>query len=254
MADPVVIDTYLGNTKWVKFRVRRKNKNSYYDVTTASQIQMEVGRVGDLAPMTPIPCVPTAPGADWITGLVPVLISAGDVTARVGTYKYTLTIFNAPYEDTADSGFFEVRDRPVTTYTLPGGGGNQFTATNVNYGVNAGTSIIKAGMPVTRLATGVDLATAAPAYRQADGIAISDCIPGATCLYISNGSLRLSDWTDVVGTPALALGSSYYVDNINGMMTTTVPDLPLYGLRQIVGETQNDTQTLYLVSGMVVIL
>jgi hypothetical protein len=254
MADPLNIDTHLGNTKWVKFRVRRKNLNTVYDVSLSSQILLEVGRVGDPAPLTPIPCVNTAPGASWITGLVPCLLSAGNVTARVGTYKYALTVFNSPYEDTVDSGFIEVRDRPVTAYALPGGGGNQFTATNVNSGINAGTSIIRAGMPIARLANGVDAAVASGAYLQADGIAISDCIPGSVCLYISNGSLRLSDWTAVFGAPSLPVGSSLYLDKTTGHLTTTLPAIPDFSLLQIVGETQDSAQTLYLTFGYTVAL
>lgn len=244
------LSIYLGNSRYIPFRLRRMSIQGYWNVTQFSDIEVEYRRIGDPAPLTPVSCSPLSPGAVWSAGLVPALVSPLDVTARVGTYEYTVTLYASGLELTAGAGRLEVLDRPVPLFAGPGG----ISWASTNLMSYPALTNIAAGQVVARTAGGMVLANAGPSYLQADGVAVADAIAGGMCLFINNGTLTMPNWTGIFGTTSLPLGGQFYLDVAPGGLTVTVPTLPLSGLRQNVGETVTDPQTLSVTLNYTVIL
>lgn len=103
--------TYEGNQLALPFELRREGIMGTWDVSTASQIALEVTRP-DGTNMAPILAQSAHPDASWSTGIVVVVISGSDVTAAIGTYPYSLTVSIAGQIITAGTGLIEVLDRP----------------------------------------------------------------------------------------------------------------------------------------------
>lgn len=243
IASPIV-DLMLGNTVYLNLRLRKRGVRGGLNVSSAQRIAVEFARNGE-PPLAPVLASRTAAGADWIAGKVPVLVSPADLTARVGTYDVTVTVFDTPTEITATLGRVEVLPRPIAgALNLPAGG--SYTATNVISATNVSPATILAGAPVARTPTGVVLANAGLQPLQADGVCIASTGPGATCLYISNGTVSFPDWSPLFGGASLPVGSTFYLSDTPGMITTDLPDLPDYKLRQVIGETDVDPLKLYL--------
>ena len=108
--------------------------------------------------------------------------------------------------------------------------------------------VINAGSPVGAVSGGVAPASGASPVVSADGVAIVTTQPNTTCLYSATGQVRLADWTDVFGSPALAGATNLYLANAPGLITATepgiVPASPEYLLKQVIGNTTNDLQVL----------
>jgi hypothetical protein len=237
------IELHLANTRWVPLRLRKYGSRDSFNVSSAQKIAVEFAKIGE-APLPAIFASRTAPGADWIAGKVPVLVSPADLTARVGSYHVSVTIYDSPTEMTASMGRIEVLPRPVAgMLTLPNG--NSYASTNVMAGLNAGAYTIPMGAPVAVTGAGVVLASAAPGGLPCDGLAIADTGPGATCLYIAIGQLRIADWSVVFGSGSLPTGApELWLSTDLGKITDVEPQTPSYALRQVVGDVGNDPQVL----------
>lgn len=237
------IELYLANTRWLYLRLRRYGSRNPFNVSNVQKIAVEFAKIGE-APLPPVYASRTTIGADWIAGKVPVLVSPADVTARVGSYDISVTVFDAPIELTASIGRVEVLPRPVQgLVSLPNG--NSYSATNVMAGVNGNAYPIPAGAPVALSGGGVRLALGGPGYIPADGVAIVDSSPGSTCLFISNGQIRMADWSTVFGLSALPVGApELWLGAVQGTITDTEPTTGAFGLRQVVGDVGSDPQTL----------
>lgn len=89
--------------------------------------------------------------------------------------------------------------------------------------------IIKAGQPVYLKNTGhVGLAKAdAPSTSTVAGLASTNSNPGNTCSYFNDSNLTLTDWTEVIGTTTLTVGSIYYLSpTVAGKLTAVAPTIP----------------------------
>lgn len=98
------------------------------------------------------------------------------------------------------------------------------------------------GTPIQRdLASGLILAYAGTtgAVRRAQGLVVSDTEPAEITRYVFNGRLRLPDWTHVCGTAFLIPGTTYYLGDVAGKLTTTVPVRPDFALLQVVGQADD---------------
>lgn len=245
----VFVEAALGNLKTLPFRLRRKGTILNWDVSAATKIILESNLVGQSA-MAPIVANNAAPGADWANGLVPIQISSIDVTARVGTYEFWVTVYMGADAKGAFRGTIEVLPRPVfTPFPMPGGGA--YLSTDVLQGTNASDTVtIPQGAPVARVGDGqIALATADSAgAMRADGIAMTAIPPETPGLYFGTGSLALPDWTTITGAADLVDGASYYLDKVAGKLTTTLPSRPDFSLLQLIGEAA-DTRTLDLLIG-----
>lgn len=51
---------------------------------------------------------------------------------------------------------------------------------------------------------------------------------GASCKYLTDGTLTLEDWSGVVGSITLSVGALYYLSNLPGKLTMTAPTLEGY--------------------------
>jgi hypothetical protein len=103
--------TYEGNMVALPFELRREGVRGAWDVSTASQIALEVTTPAGVN-MAPIPAQSAHPDANWAAGIVVVVISGSNVTAAIGTYPYSLTVSIAGQVITAGTGLIEVLDRP----------------------------------------------------------------------------------------------------------------------------------------------
>jgi hypothetical protein len=62
---------------------------------------------------------------------------------------------------------------------------------------------------------------------QVAGLSITDTSSGATCRFLSEGSIERSDWSTVAGTVNLSAGVFYYLDSSTaGRITSTAPTTP----------------------------
>tara|TARA_R100001086_G_scaffold113502_3_gene57953 strand:- start:983 stop:1321 length:339 start_codon:yes stop_codon:yes gene_type:complete len=105
------VTTYEGNTRQLAFQLRRVGVRGGWDVSSATEIRLEVSRP-DGTSMTPIVASSGHAAASWPNGLVALEISASNVTATIGTYRYALTLDIGGETITAAVGSIEVRDRP----------------------------------------------------------------------------------------------------------------------------------------------
>lgn len=106
--------TYEGNTIALPFELHREGVKGVWDVSGATQIALEVTSPSD-ADMTPILADENHADADWAAGLVVVVITGSNVTALLGTYRYSLTVTISGQVITVATGLIEVLDRPGFT-------------------------------------------------------------------------------------------------------------------------------------------
>jgi hypothetical protein len=120
--------------------------------------------------------------------------------------------------------------------------------------VNKDASTIRAGQAVAvhSSGTGVVLANATVAGKDACGIATTDIAPSAAGVVQTEGQLVLSDWTYAVGSATLAARGVYYLDTIGGKITTTPPS-SVGNIWQKVG-VEIDTKTLLIELGPTILL
>jgi hypothetical protein len=92
---------------------------------------------------------------------------------------------------------------------------------------------IKAGQAVTSISTGVELANPANTSTLAIGLALGNINIGDPGVIVTAGQFSLDNWTDVIGSINLTVGSTYFLSNVSGKLSTTPPS----GLtNQIVGK------------------
>jgi len=92
---------------------------------------------------------------------------------------------------------------------------------------------IKAGQAVTSISTGVELANPANTSTLAIGLALGNINIGDPGVIVTAGQFSLDNWTDVIGSINLTVGSTYFLSSISGKLSTTPPS----GLtNQIVGK------------------
>lgn len=92
---------------------------------------------------------------------------------------------------------------------------------------------IKAGQAVTPTSTGVELANPASTTTLAVGLALGNIDVGDPGVIVTTGQFSLDDWTEVIGTTNLTAGSTYFLSNVSGKLSSTPPS----GLiNQIVGK------------------
>jgi hypothetical protein len=110
-ANQIRITVHEGNIKAIPIRLRVKGTKLYWDVSAALQIKLEYekGLGGEQAAVV---CDENHPLADWSQGKVIVVVSPADVTAEVGSYPFSLTVFNGSEQVTAVTGHIEVLERP----------------------------------------------------------------------------------------------------------------------------------------------
>jgi hypothetical protein len=240
------IQAYLGNSRYIPFRLRRYGSRTYWNVTTADRVQAEFQFNASVAPLTPLQCSRSSPGADWNNGLVPCLITPADVTARVGSYSYTVSVVTGILKETAGGGVLEILPRPAPTAIVQGE--TYYVSTNIETGTTATGVTIPMGAPVARTSAGIVLADASDADLDCDGISIAASSPGYACLYIPSGSIRLENWSAICGTVGLPglPGDPVYLDFVSGRITSVLPSLPDSAILQVIGEIADDAQTLAL--------
>ena len=102
---------YEGNTRNVRFELRKKGERAFFDVSAATKIQMEIDDPAGVE-IAPIEADILHPDADWANGRVIVVVSPADLTASVGTRHYALTVFLGTEEITVITGHAEVAERP----------------------------------------------------------------------------------------------------------------------------------------------
>ena len=104
-------ETYEGNAVALSFGLRREGIKGGWNVAGATQIALEVTRP-DGTSMAPILAQSGHPDANWTEGIVVVVITGSNVTATIGTYRYSLTVTISGQILTATTGTIEVQDRP----------------------------------------------------------------------------------------------------------------------------------------------
>lgn len=104
-------ETFFGNTKWLRFNLRRYLQKPAWDVSAAGQIVLEIEDPQGVD-RNPIMADSGAPGADWAAGVVMIEIGPGDVCGTIGTWSTALTLFIGGEEVTVASGPIECYDRP----------------------------------------------------------------------------------------------------------------------------------------------
>lgn len=109
----VRFEVYEGNARDLPFQLRRKGIKGVWDVSTATSIVLEVTDP-DGVDMTPI-ALADGGKANWALGVVIAPISVSDVTARIGTYAFAVTVTIAGEIITGGDGTIEVLDRPGFT-------------------------------------------------------------------------------------------------------------------------------------------
>lgn len=105
------ITLYEGNVVTKTFRLKIPRSTQPWDVSLATQIQLEVERCADGTIIAPILANPAAPGANWSDGIVPIQIDQ-TVSDVIGTYEWSITVFIGADTITADDGTIEVLNRP----------------------------------------------------------------------------------------------------------------------------------------------
>jgi len=109
---------YEGNVKALPFRLRVKGTKNFWNVAAATQILLEYEESAG-SPKLQVPCDINHAQADWANGKVVAQVSPADVTAKVGSYPFSLTVFLGTEEITAVSGHIEVKERPGFPYPPP---------------------------------------------------------------------------------------------------------------------------------------
>lgn len=71
--------------------------------------------------------------------------------------------------------------------------------------------------------TGIVRATASNGSLPAVGLIPTQRIATEVGIVQTDGTIELSNWTSVVGTPTLAANAKYYLSEIPGQLTTTIP-------------------------------
>jgi hypothetical protein len=111
MHDSRTIVVYEGNARDITFRLRKKGQRDFFDVSTASKIQLELDSPKGVE-RTPIEADESHPNADWANGKVIVSVDNTNLSDVVGTHPYALTVFIGAEEITVVTGNVEVAERP----------------------------------------------------------------------------------------------------------------------------------------------
>jgi len=141
-----------------------------------------------------------------------------------GVYRYLLRR-KIPLRSQADRRD-TVAEGAIVLESSEGSMATTFTATNIDV-----VTLFK-GAIVHLDQTGVLLARNDQANKDAIGINTASCAVGGTATIVTEGALRLTDWTDVIGAALLTVGTKYYLDATPGKLTSTPPSS---GWLQLVG-------------------
>lgn len=90
---------------------------------------------------------------------------------------------------------------------------------------NKGTETGRRGQAVAihPSGAGVHLASAADDLRNAVGLWSEDVLVGASQNVVTDEVFTMPDWTNVIGSPQLQGGQTYFLSTVPGRMTTTAP-------------------------------
>ena len=122
------------------------------------------------------------------------------------------------------------------------------TGTTVNPRIytNIAGENITAGAPVyIDAALKVSHAQAIAIKYQIAGLALDYVLAGEDCKYIAEGSVELTDWSDVTGTFTLVMGDVYFLSNLlPGKLTNAVPTTGyVVRIGRAMSETKLDVET-----------
>lgn len=188
------IELALGEARRVRFRLRRISDGSMMQLNDALSIRLEA-RFYKEAPLPNYACDQHSGYDDWLAGLVTVVFSPLNCTARVGTYEYNIAVRRADEEPVYPGGRLEVVDRQkVDAYPLPGYG--RFMSSDIRAAVTKETVI--PGMPIA-----VNNNDARMATTTVSGVSISYAKAGYVVSYVKTGWIELDNWDDIASTVQL---------------------------------------------------
>ena len=107
-------DVFEGNRRRLLFRLRKSGRDTFFDLSTATEVRLETERV-EIDKRTVLAAIianPSQPEADFANGRVVAFIDPADVTAIIGSYAFSLTADIDDETITLATGLIEVRDRP----------------------------------------------------------------------------------------------------------------------------------------------
>lgn len=102
---------YEGDTRNLPFQLRRRGIKGGWDVSTALSIVLGVTDPDGLN-LTPIGLLDGFAGATWVTGFVVAPVSIVNVTGKIGTWGFAVTVAIGTETITSSPGVIEVLDRP----------------------------------------------------------------------------------------------------------------------------------------------
>lgn len=107
-------DTFVGNKRNLVFRLRKRGFATFFNLSPATEVRLEVERltITGITLLSPIICLPNAPGADFTNGRVVAIITGADVTALPASHLFSLTADIDLETITMATGRIEVRARP----------------------------------------------------------------------------------------------------------------------------------------------
>lgn len=114
--------------------------------------------------------------------------------------------------------------------------------------LNKGLVTIRRGQAVAghSSGTGIILANSTTNSKNAIGLAAQDVAAGAIGTVILDGPFQMTDWTNVIGVASLAALAVYYLDTVDGKLSTVPPSVAGIGnIVQFVGRSIS-TDTLDL--------
>lgn len=111
MSQGIKIVIHEGNVRILTFNVKRFGSFDPFDLSAATQIQLEITGPDATTNFAPILASSGAAGADWPNGIVVVTVGKA-VTDTIGTYEFSLSAFINGEEITLECGTIEIRDRP----------------------------------------------------------------------------------------------------------------------------------------------
>lgn len=193
----------LGETRRIRFRLRKVSTGAFLNVNMATSIALEANLKNEV-PVTPLIADRDSGDDDWVAGLVTFLPEPSGVTARVGTYDYRVIVYG--YEDDEnpvfDGGIIEVEHR-TSVLAFSGPYGAWYTD---HIEDDPAYTNIAAGMPV-RLVDGV----LRPADTVVDGVALVDASGSYIGLWGTRGWVERASWLALAGTDYLVPDTDYYL-------------------------------------------
>lgn len=200
----------LGELRRIRFRLRRRTTGAFLNVNMAEQVTLEANRKHEV-PLTPLVADRDSGEDDWTAGLVTFLPGPHDVTARVGTYEYSVIVrgFEDIENPVFDGGIIEV-DRRTSVLAFRTDTASWY-ASLVQEGV--ATSNLAPGMPVfvEKDNSNGNKGAMSPATTKFNGVALAAASAAYLGLYADRGWVEQQSWAAVTGTEMLLAGATYYL-------------------------------------------